>query len=129
MIEQIKRRLLIKYPLFGSIIANTEMVLKEDLPTAATDGKKIFYNEKFLESLTSDEQVFVLAHEICHIAFDHIKRCKDENLELWNIATDSVINALLEKDGLPIIKGGINMPEAIGYNAEEMYEKLLKEMC
>ena len=128
MIEQIKRRLLIKYPLFGSIIANTEMVLKEDLPTAATDGKKIFYNEKFLESLTNDEQVFVLAHEICHIAFDHIKRCKDKNLQLWNIATDSVINALLEKDGLPIIKGGINMPEAIGYNAEEMYEKLLKEM-
>lgn len=128
MIEQIKRRLLIKYPLFGSIIANTEMVLKEDLPTAATDGKKIFYNEKFLESLTNDEQVFVLAHEICHIAFDHIKRCEDKNLKLWNIATDSVINALLEKDGLPIIKGGINMPEAIGYNAEEMYEKLLKEM-
>lgn len=128
MIEQIKRRLLIKYPLFGSIIANTEIILKNDFPTAATDGKNIFYNEEFIESLTDDEQIFVFAHEICHIAFDHIKRSKGKNINVWNIATDSVINALLAKDGLPIIKGGIDMPEAIDYNAEEMYEKLLKEM-
>lgn len=128
MIDQIKRRLLVKYPLFGSIIANTQIVLNNNLPTAATDGSKIFYNEEFISSLSNDEQIFVFAHEICHIAFEHIKRSKGKNIKVWNIATDSVINALLMKDGLPIIKGGVNMPEAIGYNAEEMYEKLLKEL-
>lgn len=128
MIEQIKRRLLIKYPLFGSIIANTDIVLKDEIPTAATDGNKIFYNEEFIKNLTNDEQVFVFAHEICHIAFDHIKRSQGKNLKLWNIATDSVINALLSKDGLPIIKGGVDIKEAINHNAEEMYEKLLKDM-
>ena len=49
------------------------------------------------------------------------------NLEIWNIATDAIINANLERDGFKIKDGYINMPEALQYNAEEFYEKLLKE--
>ena len=47
--------------------------------------------------------------------------------QLWNIATDSVINALLKQDGLPMIDGGVDIPEAVNYDAEEMYNKLLEE--
>lgn len=47
--------------------------------------------------------------------------------KLWNIATDAIINANLERDGF-IIKGGfVNMPEALKYSAEEFYEILLQE--
>ena len=47
--------------------------------------------------------------------------------ELWNIATDAIINANLERDGFKIKDGYVNMPEALNYSAEEFYEKLLKE--
>ena len=47
--------------------------------------------------------------------------------ELWNIATDAIINANLERDGFTIKEGYVNMPEALDYSAEEFYQKLLQE--
>lgn len=126
-IDGIKRRLLVKYPLFGNIVANTNFVCEQSVVTAETDGKDIYYNPDFINSLTDKEQTFVIAHEICHIAFDHIYRSEGKDSKIWNIATDSVINAFLKKDGLSIVKGAIDIPEAIKYDAEEIYNKLLQE--
>ena len=126
-IDSIKRKLLIKYPTFGSVIANVEFQSSNDIETAGTNGKVILYNPKFLGDLSEKQQIFVFAHEICHVAFEHIFRSEGKDKRLWNIATDSVINALLKQDGLPMVEGGIDIPEAINYDAEEMYNKLLEE--
>lgn len=126
-IESIKRRLLVKYPFFGSVVANSNFVPEPSVSTAGTDGKNIYYNPNFIESITNDQQTFIFAHEICHIAFDHIFRSEGKDKELWNIATDSVVNAFLKQDGLPIVEGGVDIPDAINYDAEEMYKKLLDE--
>ena len=126
-VESIKRRLLVKYPLFGSVVANSNFIAEPAVGTAGTDGKTIYYNPNFIESITDDQQTFIFAHEICHIAFDHIFRSEGKDKDLWNIATDSVVNAFLKQDGLPMVEGGVDIPEAINYDAEEMYEKLLEE--
>ena len=126
-IDSIKNRLLVKYPAFGSIIANVKFEESYSEETAATDGEIIYYNPTFIEPLSSDEQVFLLAHEVCHIAFDHIFRSEGKDHTIWNIATDAVINALLVKDGLPLIKGGVDIKDAVNHTAEEMYKKLYEE--
>lgn len=126
-IDSLKRKMLIKYPFFGSTITNVEYQELLDIDTAATDGNKIYYNPEFLGGLTIEEQIFILAHEVCHIAFNHISRRKDKDKNLWNIATDAVINQLLKKDGLKKLDGLIDIPEAIDYDAETYYEKLLQE--
>lgn len=126
-IDSIKRKLLIKYPTFGSVIANLKFQTSKDIATAGTDGKVLLYNPKFLNGLDEKQQIFLFAHEICHVAFEHIFRSEGKDKRLWNIATDSVINALLKQDGLPMIEGGVDIPEAINYDAEEMYNKLLEE--
>ncbi len=126
-IDAIKRKLLIKYPTLGSVIANLEFQANKDITTAGTDGKVLLYNPKFVNGLSDKERTFLFAHEVCHIAFEHIFRSEGKDIRLWNIATDSVINALLKQDGLPIIEGGVDIPEAINYDAEEMYNKLLEE--
>ena len=126
-VESIKRRLLVKYPFFGSVVANSNFIAEPAVGTAGTDGKTIYYNPNFIESITDEEQTFIFAHEICHIAFDHIFRSEGKDKYLWNIATDSVVNAFLKQDGLPIVEGVIDIPEAINYDAEEMYKKLLEE--
>ena len=126
-VESIKRRLLVKYPFFGSVVANSNFIAEPAVATAGTDGKTIYYNPNFIESITDEEQTFIFAHEICHIAFEHIYRSEGKDKNLWNIATDSVVNAFLKQDGLPIVEGGIDIPEAINYDAEEMYKKLLEE--
>ena len=126
-IESLKRKLLIKYPFFGSVLANVYYKEDDHIDTACTDGKAIYYNSEFLNTLSVNGQLFVLAHEVCHVAFNHILRSEGKNPRLWNIATDGVINQLLQNDGLNIIENAINIPEALHLDAEELYEKLLKE--
>mgnify|MGYP004646214205 FL=1 len=126
-IDSVKRKLLIKYPSFGSIIANLEFQESKKVASAGTDGKVVLYNPKFVNGLTDKEMIFLFIHEICHVAFEHISRSEGKDKRIWNIATDSVINALLKRDGLQMIDGAVDIPEAVNYDAEEMYNKLLKE--
>lgn len=134
MIYDIKRKMLTKYPRFGSEIAVANIEFRRDLPfhTAATDGKNIYVDPEYFESLSENDRLFTIAHEIMHIKFMHIYRLTDKNgekrdLELWNIATDAIINANLERDGFTIKEGYVNRPEALNYSAEEFYEILLRE--
>ena len=126
-IESIKRKMLVKYPFFGSVVANVDYRENTNIPTAETDGKVVHYNPEFLEKLNNDEQTFIFAHEICHIAFNHILRSEGKDSAIWNTATDAVINAFLKRDGLKMVEGGVDMADAINYDAEQLYEKLLQE--
>lgn len=134
MIYDVKRKMLAKYPRFGSEIAVANIELKDDLPfhTAATDGKNIYVDPNYLGSLSESDRLFTIAHEIMHIKFMHMYRLTDKegkkrDPELWNIATDAIINANLERDGFTIKEGYVNMPEALNYSAEEFYQILLQE--
>ena len=126
-IDSIKRKLLVKYPTFGSVIANLDFQSSNSIYAAGTDGKVLLYNPDFVKELNENQRIFLFAHEVCHVAFDHIMRREGKDEETWNIAADAVINALLIQDGLTMIEGGVNIPEAINYDVEEMYNKLLKE--
>ena len=126
-ITALKRKMLVKYPFFGSVVANVDYKEDKEIPTAGTDGETIYYNPEFLERLSVEEQTFIFAHEVCHIAFNHILRSDGKDQRLWSIATDGVINQFLKSDGLKMVQGGVDMAEAIDYDAEQLYEKLLKE--
>lgn len=119
--------MLVKYPFFGSVIANVKYEEDKSLGTAGTNGQIIYYNPDYLNSLSKEEQTFVFAHEVCHIAFNHILRSEGKDINLWNIATDGVTNQFLKRDGLKMPKGGVDIADAINYDAEQLYEKLLQE--
>ena len=134
MIYDVKRKMLVKYPRFGNEIAVANIEFKDNLPfhTAATDGKNIYVDPNYFERLNEDDRLFIIAHEIMHIKFMHMYRLIDKDgkkrdPELWDIATDAIINANLERDGFTIIAGDVNMPEALNYSAEEFYQILLQE--
>lgn len=126
-IEYVKEQVLAKFPLLGVTMMSLPIVPNDKIGTAATDGHQVIYSPKFFRTLTDEQKQFVLAHEVMHVAFNHILRSKGRDPRLWNIATDSVINQILKKEELPLIEGGIDIPEAVNHSAEEMYEKLLKK--
>ena len=47
-ITALKRKMLVKYPLFGSVVANVHYKEDKEIPTAGTDGETIYYNPEFL---------------------------------------------------------------------------------
>ena len=126
-ITALKRKVIALYPFFGSIAADVEYQETEDIKSIKSDGRNIFYNPKYMSCLSAADQILVLAHELCHIAFEHTARGKGKDPMIWETATDAVINQMLKRDGLDIIAGGIDYPEAIDYDAEQYYEILLKE--
>ena len=88
--------LLLRHPFFGNMA--TRLIVKhcdDWCPTAATDGKHLFYNTQFFNALSNKEIEFVIAHEILHCVFDHIIRREDRDAMIYNIACDYIVNNCL----------------------------------
>jgi len=66
---------LMRQPFFGIMAMNLELVdASKWLLTAATDGKRFYYNTGFFLLLEAAEIQFVYGHEILHVAYDHFGR-------------------------------------------------------
>ena len=123
-----RRRLLVKWPFIGGILIRMELVPVRDdrLKTAATDGDNIFVDIDFYEKLTPGERLFVLAHEVWHVALLHFARCQNRDRELFNYAADLEIHFALKAEKLaePFVLP--HNPKWAGLAAEEIYEHLRK---
>lgn len=84
-----------EYGFFASLLLHLEVVKDNSVGTMATDGKHLFYNEKFVQKMDIGELAFVIMHEVMHCALGHLWRRNDRNPMLWNIATDFAVNDLL----------------------------------
>ena len=87
--------LLLKAPFFGNMATRLELTNADSwLPTAATDGRKFYYNSTFINSLRPKEIEFLFGHEVLHNVYDHIGRVGDHrDRRLFNVAADFCVNA------------------------------------
>jgi predicted metal-dependent peptidase len=113
-IKKARLSLLFNNPFFGSLIM--QLPLQEQntwCTTAAVDGRYIYWNRKFFEGLTLDEVIFVLAHEVMHVVYDHFGRRGHRDPGYYNMAGDYVINAMLtnEKIGAMPMKPVVDKDE------------------
>ena len=112
---------------FGSLMLFAQIETTKKLPTAATDGRKIFFNEKFLYSLSSKEQNALMLHEVLHMALLHVTRRQNRDPYIWNIAADIVVNDLIERNtSFPLPQGAITDTRFQDKSVEYIYEALLK---
>ena len=120
--------LLWDHPFFGALAVQLQTVDAAGDPridTMATDGKHLFYDEGFVEKLTKDELIFVLAHEVLHNAFEHHIRRQSREPGLWNKAADYAINGELTETKVgKMPKGGLLDARFTGMGAEEIYRIL-----
>jgi len=112
---------------FGSLMLFAQIETTKKLPTAATDGRKIFFNEEFLYSLSSKEQNALMLHEVLHMALLHVTRRQNRDPYIWNIAADIVVNDLIERNtSFPLPQGAITDTRFQDKSVEYIYEALLK---
>jgi len=128
-LKQALNDLTILQPFWATLVLHMEL---EEKPTSfwtdlgmktatfATDGRKIYYNRKFSESLSRGVNMMVLAHEAAHPMFMHLTRISVRrpgrsefygfrngkpmfyDPALWNIAGDFVINLALRDCGFEL---------------------------
>ena len=112
---------------FGSLMLFAQIENSKKFPTAATDGRKIFFNDEFLNSLSSQEQNALMLHEVLHMALLHVTRRQSRDPHIWNIAADIVVNDLIERNtSFPLPEGAITDNRFQDKSVEYIYEALLK---
>ncbi|MDR3427772.1 DUF2201 family putative metallopeptidase [Silvimonas sp.] len=125
--QQARAKMALRHIFFASIVLSTEMVAMNDIPTAATDMVKIYYNETFIAGLDSDVAMFVVAHEVMHIILKHGLRRRNRDKELWNIACDYAINYQLKESGFKLWSDALYDAKYAGMSAEQIYDQRMEE--
>ena len=120
--------LLLRHPFFGNMATRMRVQNCDDwCPTAATDGRNLYYNTQFFNMLTNKQIEFVIAHEILHCVFDHIIRREDRNPRIFNIACDYKVNNLLVRDKIGERVDQIQIFQDFKYDdwtSEEIYDDI-----
>ena len=118
--------LLLKAPFFGNLATRLQLTNADAwCGTAATDGRKFYYNSEFINNLPLKQLEFLFGHEVLHVVYDHMGRRGNRDPKLWNIADDYCVNSdLIEQ------RVGEKIPVALydakfkGQSAEEVYDYL-----
>jgi predicted metal-dependent peptidase len=127
--------LLLRHPFFGNMATRLRILAADDwLPTAAVDGRNLYYNTQFFNAMNNKEIEFVIAHEILHMVYDHLGRRDWQGRamqhRLYNIAADYLVNNLLVRDRIgqkPRVVDCFQDFKYEGWSSEEIYEELYKE--
>lgn len=110
-INKAKVKIQLGNPFFSylSLFLKIKPDLKGELPENAGGGVdysgNLIYKTKFLEELSDSQVATFIAHEILHLAFNHLTRLGTRNLEVFNWATDLVVNNTLVESGFETIEG------------------------
>ena len=109
-LSKAKTSLILEHPFVGTVAMNMPFKLTDGeptadtgfqpVPTAATNGKVVVFNEQFISQLTDEELKFLVAHECMHPMLEHPYRRHERDPKKWNMAADYVINELLVNDGI-----------------------------
>ena len=118
--------LLLRAPFFGNLATRMNLINADEwCPTAATDGRRFYYNSEFVNSLPLKQLEFLVGHEVLHAVYDHMGRRGNRDPKLWNIADDYCVNWDLVEQRV-----GDKIPVALydskykGMSAEEVYDDL-----
>lgn len=119
---------------FGLLLMHMKFALDPNIGTAATDGERVYFDPKFLDKISDRELVFIMMHEIMHVALRHTSRTGDRDDFLFNIACDIVVNSNIlqaaggDRSSITLSQYGESMhltpkgDEGSHYTAEEVYE-------
>jgi predicted metal-dependent peptidase len=126
--------LLLRHPFFGNLATRLELVDASDwCSTLATDGRKFYYSNDFVNKLTPKEAEFGFGHEVLHNVFDHIGRRDHRDRKLANIAADYAVNQILKDEGIGSVPHFIKIFQDNKYRGwafeqiyDDLYEKAIK---
>jgi predicted metal-dependent peptidase len=85
-------------PLIFGLMYPIEHVATLNIPTAATDGKRYYWNPKFIMKQSRIGLRIVCAHEAWHAIYMHPARRGSRLPKLWNIAVDYIVNGTVMED-------------------------------
>jgi predicted metal-dependent peptidase len=107
----------------------------DDIPTAATNGRDVFYGRKFVNQCDDRLLRFVVLHEYFHVMLMHMTtwaKLDKDDAQLSNIAKDMVINNMLKAmdpggQFITIWENAYCDPQYDGLDTGEVYKRLKQQ--
>jgi predicted metal-dependent peptidase len=127
-ISRAKAKLLVDYPLFGTIASKLELIINDDIEAFKSDGIKLEYNSDFFKNIAESQIEFALANGAMHASLSHESRKSKRSSWLWQMATDFAINDMLVENGLDCPPQAHYRVRFKGMYAEEIYAELKDDM-
>lgn len=104
-VNKVLKQFLIREPFYGFLMLNLNKEIvgpEHDVKTAAVGPKglgfTLYINEEFWNTLSLEQAIGLLKHEMMHLAFFHLSsnfKVPDNDFELMNISQDCEINQLI----------------------------------
>jgi hypothetical protein len=122
-IENGLRLVTVPFPHFAGLVRTVRVCLDERVPTMGIFASgRLVANPRFVSQLKENELIFVLAHEIFHLALRTHDRAVGSDPLQFNYAHDYIINDILrgELGFQHVPAGGLDWPGAREMSAEEI---------
>lgn len=123
-VQSARTTLLLDQPFFGVLALQLQLLDDPTCPTAWTDGTSVAFSPAFVDTLSQDELIAVLAHEVMHCACGHQWRRDSREPKRWNVAADYAINGLLKEAGFRLPASALLDDRLTGRSAEWIYDRL-----
>jgi len=116
-----RTKLILDKPFLGALVLRLPLKAATWCRTTATDARTLYYNPRWIDSLSSSQVQFALAHEALHCALAHFARRGHRVQRKWDLACDYAINPLLVDEGLKPPGEAMVLDVYRGMAAEEIY--------
>ena len=121
-----------KWMATGGVICFGKWAVSDDVPTAGTDGKNVYYGTEFCGKLSDPELRFIILHETMHKMARHFqvyKTIHKLDAQRANAACDYWINnELIKTDAgegfIKMVDGGLYNPKYDGMTVMDIFKDL-----
>ena len=124
-----------EFCLYSGVLMIGKSVVKDDVPTAYTNGKDVIYGRAFGDKLSDPELNFLVMHEALHKALHQLtmyQKLWREDARLCNVAADYVVNQMIVDAGegtglVSMIEGGMLDAKYRGWSTKEVFDDLKQQ--
>ena len=87
---------------FTALAMRLEPVVDWDIPMAAADGERLYYNPDYLLELPTYQAVSLICEEVMHCAHQHFARRKGRDKLKWEVSADLAVMSILQDAGFDL---------------------------
>jgi predicted metal-dependent peptidase len=124
-----------RYMALSGVLLIGKRTVRDDIPTACTNGRDETYGRAFVDSLNDKELRFLVLHEVYHKIYKHLTHLQHlfkMDHQRANMATDYAINTQLvdenKKDNFATMTGplkiGCHDPKYLGWDSVSIFRDL-----
>lgn len=96
------------------IVTGINVTGQQKIEHGAVDGKSLYYNPDWINTLTVEETAFWIVHSVLHCVLEHLdpSRATTRDKDKWHRACDLVANSIAQKQNSKLLR----IPEGTEYN-------------